>query len=215
MWTSNACTPEAIPPGVATTLNDILKGDVMSPEGTGTRAAVPGVDIAGKTGTSQNNWSVAFVGYTPQYVASVMVLNPKANQDVGGFGGNKPATIWHDAMAPILTGQPAVPFPPDDKSLGWERGTAVSKEWDAAVTEAALEMAAYVIKFHEQLAGIDPKTPLDKRGPKLKNSTPLPKIEGYPDVPQAAPRNWPHERVNGDSLAFNKSRATRRACVPG
>jgi mono/diheme cytochrome c family protein len=61
------------------------------------------------------------------------------------------------------------PFPPDDKSMGWERGTRVSKEWDAAVTEAALELAAYVIKFHEPLANIDPKLPADKRGPKLKD----------------------------------------------
>lgn len=60
------------------------------------------------------------------------------------------------------------PFPPDDKSMGWERGTRVSKEWDAAVTEAALELAAYVIKFHEQLAGINPKDPADKKAPKLK-----------------------------------------------
>jgi membrane peptidoglycan carboxypeptidase len=36
---------------------------------------------------------------------------------VGGFGGNKPATIWHDAMAPILEGQPAVPFPPADPAV--------------------------------------------------------------------------------------------------
>jgi membrane peptidoglycan carboxypeptidase len=111
------CTPEAIPPGVATTLNQILIGDVSSPEGTGTRAAVAGPEIAGKTGTSQKNWSAAFVGYTPQYAASVMVLNPKANENVGGFGGNKPATIWHDAMAPILEGQPAVPFPPADPAV--------------------------------------------------------------------------------------------------
>jgi len=39
---------------------------------------------------------------------------------------------------------PATPFPPDDRSLGWERGTSVSKEWDAATTEAALETATYV-----------------------------------------------------------------------
>jgi len=36
------------------------------------------------------------------------------------------------------------PFPPDDRSLGWERGTAVSKEWDAATTDAALDTATYV-----------------------------------------------------------------------
>jgi membrane peptidoglycan carboxypeptidase len=111
------CTPEAIPPGVATTLNQILIGDVASPEGTGTRAAIPGHDIAGKTGTSQRRFSAAFVGYTPQYAASVMVLDPKVGRDVGGFGGNKPATIWHDAMLPILSGQPKVPFPSADPTV--------------------------------------------------------------------------------------------------
>ena len=33
------------------------------------------------------------------------------------------------------------PFPPDDRSFGWERGTTVSKEWDAATTDAAIEAA--------------------------------------------------------------------------
>jgi len=106
------CTPEAVPPAVATTLNQILVGDVASPIGTGTRAAIPGHTIAGKTGTSQERFSVAFVGYTPQIAASVMVLNPKRNQDVGAYGGGGAAPIWHDAMLPILSGQPDVPFPP-------------------------------------------------------------------------------------------------------
>jgi membrane peptidoglycan carboxypeptidase len=101
-----------VPPAVATTLNQILIGDTASPIGTGTRAAIPGHDIAGKTGTSQDRFSVAFVGYTPQYAASVMVLNPKRNQDVGAYGGRGAAPIWHDAMLPILSAQPAVPFPP-------------------------------------------------------------------------------------------------------
>jgi membrane peptidoglycan carboxypeptidase len=115
--TSPQCTPNAIPPAVATTLNQILVGDVSSPFGTGTRAAIPGHQIAGKTGTSQDRYSVAFVGYTPKYTASVMVLNPKRNQDVGGFGGGKGATIWHDAMAPILGAEPDVPFPPADPKV--------------------------------------------------------------------------------------------------
>jgi membrane peptidoglycan carboxypeptidase len=110
--TGDRCTPEAVPPAVATTLNQILIGDTASPIGTGTRAAVPGHEIAGKTGTSQDRFSVAFVGYTPQYAASVMVLNPKQNQDVGAYGGAIAAPIWHDSLLPILSGQPAVPFPP-------------------------------------------------------------------------------------------------------
>ena len=35
-------------------------------------------------------------------------------------------------------------FPPDDRSVGYERGTAISKAWDEATTEAAIETAGYV-----------------------------------------------------------------------
>src|SRR3954447_14059098 len=82
----DSCTPEAIPPGVATTLNQMLRKDVEpgNPGQTASRAYVPGHQIAGKTGTSQGNVSVAFVGYTPEITASVMVFNPKVNQNVGG-----------------------------------------------------------------------------------------------------------------------------------
>jgi mono/diheme cytochrome c family protein len=50
----------------------------------------------------------------------------------------------------------AVSFPPDDKSMGWERGTAVSKEWDAATTEAALQASAYVVANADTFLGAAP-----------------------------------------------------------
>jgi membrane peptidoglycan carboxypeptidase len=106
------CTPGAVPEAVATTLNQILVGDTALPIGTGTRAAIPGHEIAGKTGTSQNRFSVAFVGYTPQYAASVMVLDPKRNQDIGMFSGRGAAPIWREAMLPILSAQEPAFFPP-------------------------------------------------------------------------------------------------------
>ena len=111
------CTKDAVPPAIANTLSKILVGDVATREGTGTRAAIPGHEIAGKTGTSQGRDSVAFVGFMPEYAASVMVFNPKTQQDVGGFGGNMPATIWRDAMAPFLADKPTSPFPPADQGL--------------------------------------------------------------------------------------------------
>jgi membrane peptidoglycan carboxypeptidase len=110
--TGTKCTPDAVPPAIATTLNQILVGDTALPIGTGTRAAIPGHQIAGKTGTSQNRFSVAFVGYTPRYAASVMLLNPKQNQDIGGYGGRLAAPIWHAAMLPVLTAEPPALFPP-------------------------------------------------------------------------------------------------------
>ena len=46
-------------------------------------------------------------------------------------------------------------FPPDDRSIGYERGTAISKAWDEATTDAALETAGYVTDHLEQLAGVN------------------------------------------------------------
>jgi hypothetical protein len=45
------------------------------------------------------------------------------------------------------------PFPPDDRSLGWERGTTVSREWSQAVTAAAIEAAGHVVAHLNELAG--------------------------------------------------------------
>jgi membrane peptidoglycan carboxypeptidase len=115
--TGDHCTPEAIPPAVATTLDQILLGDVDLPIGTGTRAAIPGHSVAGKTGTSQDRFSIAFIGFTPRYTGSVMVLNPKQNQDVGTYGGGFAAQAWHNAMAPIISAEPEVAFPPPGMPL--------------------------------------------------------------------------------------------------
>ncbi len=45
------------------------------------------------------------------------------------------------------------PFPPDDKSIGYERGTTISQEWYAATTAAAVETADYCLEQAEHLAG--------------------------------------------------------------
>ena len=57
-----------------------------------------------------------------------------------------------------------VPFPPDDRSLGWERGSAVSKAWDAATTNGALEAAAYVASRLDELTGLRPPPPIRAPG---------------------------------------------------
>jgi membrane peptidoglycan carboxypeptidase len=123
------CTPDAIPAGVANTLSRALIDDVASPLGTATRANIPGHQIAGKTGTSQSRFSAAFVGFMPDYTASVMVLNPKGNQDVGSYGGGRPAQIWRDAMEPVLAQGPTRDFPPADPAVaaGTKGGGAVER----------------------------------------------------------------------------------------
>ncbi len=46
------------------------------------------------------------------------------------------------------------PFPPVDRSIGYERGTSVSKAWDQATTDAAIEVAGYVASHLKELAGV-------------------------------------------------------------
>lgn len=57
------------------------------------------------------------------------------------------------------------PFPPDDRSSGYERGTSVSKEWDEATTAAAIEVADKVVESVRELAGIKDK---DNRSEKIR-----------------------------------------------
>lgn len=47
----------------------------------------------------------------------------------------------------------ATPFPPDDRSRGFERGSSISKAWDEAATEAAIETARYVVANLAELSG--------------------------------------------------------------
>ncbi len=49
------------------------------------------------------------------------------------------------------------PFPPDDSSLGYERGVSVSKAWDEATTSGAIEIANYVANNLDRLAGSKPE----------------------------------------------------------
>jgi len=46
------------------------------------------------------------------------------------------------------------PFPPDDRSIGYDRGTTISREWYAATTAAAVEVADHVLERVEQLAQV-------------------------------------------------------------
>ncbi|VTS04460.1 DUF1592 domain-containing protein [Tuwongella immobilis] len=52
-----------------------------------------------------------------------------------------------------------IAFPPDDQSMGWERGSSVSKEWDAATSEAALEAAKAIIQQFNRISGVDARAP--------------------------------------------------------
>src|SRR5205807_3702915 len=97
-----------MPAAIAKEVHDMLTGVVQS--GTGTQAAISGVDVVGKTGTTTNYADAWFVGWTPQLTTAVWVgfpdrLVPMATLYNGGpaEGGSFPAIIWHDYMSEAPT----------------------------------------------------------------------------------------------------------------
>jgi hypothetical protein len=51
-------------------------------------------------------------------------------------------------------------FPADDRSVGYERGTGVSKEWDQATTAAALEVVEHVEESLDEFTGTKANAPV-------------------------------------------------------
>jgi penicillin-binding protein 1A len=99
---------QVMDPGEAELETSILQDVVRA--GTGTRAAVPGVAVAGKTGTTDNWGDAWFVGYTPELVVAVWVgypnkLTPMLTEFGGQpvTGGTLPALIWKQFVSSVET----------------------------------------------------------------------------------------------------------------
>ncbi|NDH38531.1 MAG: penicillin-binding protein, partial [Actinobacteria bacterium] len=87
-----------------------------------------GRPAAGKTGTSQQNASAWFTGYTPQLATSIAFFRDDATQSLNGIGGltsvtggSFPARIWNAYMKAALKGQPKLDFPAPSNIGGTER----------------------------------------------------------------------------------------------
>jgi len=87
--------------------------------GTGAAAASGvGRPVAGKTGTTTDNASAWFNGYTPEFATSVAMFRDDATQSLNGIGGNFaftggsfPARVWNTYTKLAQKGMPATSFP--------------------------------------------------------------------------------------------------------
>jgi 1A family penicillin-binding protein len=80
-------------------------------EGTGARAKVPGWQVAGKTGTSQEARDAWFVGFTDQYVTGVWMGYDDNTPLKGVTGGGLPADIFREVMVRVHEGLAPEPLP--------------------------------------------------------------------------------------------------------
>ncbi|WNI16595.1 transglycosylase domain-containing protein [Actinacidiphila sp. ITFR-21] len=138
-WKHQTKTKIAFPAQVADTITGMLT-DVIK-KGTGTTAQLPGGrPAAGKTGTTDDNKSAWFDGFTPQLSTSIVMFrrddqvhtdkrtgktltNPFQSMygtagELTIHGNSFPAQIWKDYMGTVLQGQPKLSFDEPSGKVG-------------------------------------------------------------------------------------------------
>ena len=104
-----ATSPRIYPEKLVGEMNSMLTRVVVA--GTGGAARIPGWDVAGKTGTSQDWRDAWFLGYTTRYVGGVWVGNDDDKPMAKITGGEMSARIWADMMKIALKDIPPEPLP--------------------------------------------------------------------------------------------------------
>ncbi|MCD8007830.1 MAG: hypothetical protein LUF68_02665, partial [Clostridiales bacterium] len=80
-------------------------------EGTGTSAAIDGMSVAGKTGTTDDDYDRWFVGYTPYYTAAVWTGYDSSSK-INSIS-NPAVVLWQQVMSLVSSGQADVGFNED------------------------------------------------------------------------------------------------------
>ncbi len=89
----------AVDPKVAEQVRDGLRAVVES--GTGDGAAIDGVDVGGKTGTTDTSASTWFTGVTDNLAASVWVGDLSGGTHDRLYGGDIAAPLWRSVVTPV------------------------------------------------------------------------------------------------------------------
>jgi penicillin-binding protein 1A len=88
---------QVIAPKVALDMIGMMNSVVQN--GTGRRAQLDGIQVAGKTGTTNGYRDAWFVGYTGNFSGAVWMGNDDYQPTKRMTGGTIPALIWHNVMA--------------------------------------------------------------------------------------------------------------------
>ncbi len=93
----------------------LLQGVVQHGTATGLKKIVGRPDIAGKTGTTNDNVDAWFMGFAPEYTCGVWVgFDDEYSLGEGETGGKAAAPIWGNFMREVLKDHAVKPFSPPD-----------------------------------------------------------------------------------------------------
>ncbi|MGH6822169.1 MAG: transglycosylase domain-containing protein [Methylocella sp.] len=127
--------------------------------GTGRRAQLDNIEVAGKTGTTNDYKDAWFIGFTGNYVGAVWFGNDDSTPMNNMTGGTLPAQTWHEVMEYAhqgvelkpLPGRPAPVMPPPP-AAGTRRPASLSAA--AATALADIETAMTNMQKQRGDAGI-------------------------------------------------------------
>jgi len=107
VWRARDHSERALDPAIAFVLTSVLQDAIDRGTGAAVRAAGFRGPAAGKTGTTNEEADVWFVGYTPELVAGVwMGLDQPATIVDGASGGTLAAPVWGRLMSRIHASRP-------------------------------------------------------------------------------------------------------------
>ena len=177
---------QAISRSTADTVTSVLTGVVNS--GTGS-AAQQDSQVAGKTGTSDNNLSAWFTGYTPNLVTSVGLFGEDAKNHsqvslhgVGGVervnGGGFPAQIWGSYTRTALGNES-----PQQFDLQADQGAAVQSDVPSTAPSASTPPSASPSTSASTKPSTPPSTPPSHSAPPVnpgpsRSHVPSPPVTG-------------------------------------
>ncbi|MFF9849212.1 transglycosylase domain-containing protein [Streptomyces litmocidini] len=123
----------AFSPAIANNVTDVLRSVVDDDRGTGRKARIPGRPVAGKTGTTDDNMSAWFVGYTKQLATAIDMYRFDDDETKQGrkfekmygtgdqptiHGSSFPSRIWREYMTDAVADMPVKDFPKPEKLEG-------------------------------------------------------------------------------------------------
>jgi penicillin-binding protein 1A len=146
-------TPQQVlDPRVAFIVRDMMRDVAERGSGTAARKALPdNVPLAGKTGTTNDNKDVWFIGVTPEIVAAVWLGfdQPKTIAS-GAVGGLLAAPIWGQMMGRYYAGRSSSGWGPPPDGL-------VYAELDRTTAELATSATSPTMRYVEYfLPGTEP-----------------------------------------------------------
>lgn len=181
----------------AANVTKVLRGVIDDDSGTGHAARALNRPAAGKTGTTDDNKSAWFVGYTPRLSTAIGMFgqDPKTGKQVsihglaGGdsvHGGAFPAEIWTDYMKSALDGTPVRNF---------DTAKPPAPNWtppqEQSPSNTPSETPETPSRTPENTPSEEPSSPPESSNPPPDTPTPTPSDTPPPSSPPSAPPSAP------------------------